>query len=134
MAKQFSPLPSIGDIIWCHFPQVPALGYPGPKPRPALVVKVSPTTGEVAVIYGTSQKTNKIYPTEFVMDPSDRDFNASGLSYRTKFDCSVEVVLPFDSDWFSCAPIFPKNQPEPKLGVLHPSYIPALLAAVKNKP
>ena len=134
MATQFSPLPSIGDIIWCHFPQAPELGNPGPKPRPALVVKVSPSTGEIAVIYGTSKKTNKIYPTEFVMDPSDRDFNVSGLSHRTKFDCAAEVVLPFDSDWFADAPIFPKLQPKPKLGFLHPSYIPALLEAVKNKP
>ncbi len=132
MPTAFSPLPSIGDILWCHFPQAPQLGIPGPKPRPAIVVAVSSSTNEVAVIYGTSQKTNRIYPTEFVMDPSDPGFSISGLSYRTKFDCAVEVKLPFNDDWFSAAPKWPSLTPLPKLGTLHPSYMPTAKAAASK--
>ncbi|BCS51492.1 hypothetical protein JUNP479_4303 (plasmid) [Aeromonas jandaei] len=132
MVNFFSPLPSIGDILWCHFPQAPQLGTPGPKPRPAIVVAVSSSTNEVAVIYGTSQKTNKIYATEFVMDPSDPGFAISGLSFRTKFDCAARVKLPFNEDWFAIAPKWPSLSPLPKLGTLHPSYMPAITSAASN--
>lgn len=128
--QKFNPLPAAGDIVWCAFPQV--LGQPGPKNRPALVARVSPTTHEVSVVYGTSQKTHQIYPTEFVLDPADSGFSSSGLSHRTKFDVATQVQLPFDSDWFAAAPGPQVNSPLPKMGILHPSYMSVIAAAVKN--
>ncbi|MBP7606992.1 MAG: type II toxin-antitoxin system PemK/MazF family toxin [Giesbergeria sp.] len=123
----FRPLPAPGDIVWCHFPQ--SLGEPGPTPRPALVVGVSPTDHAVMVVYGTSQKTDKIYPGEFVLDPNDAGFPDSGLSYRTKFNLNAQVKLPFSHEWFEKAPGFAGHIPLPKMGVLHPSYMAAVTAA-----
>lgn len=54
-----NPLPTPGDIVWCHFPITANLGNPGPKPRPALVIAVSPEHHVVKVVYGTSQKRTK---------------------------------------------------------------------------
>ncbi len=104
-----------------------------PKRRPALVARVSPATHEVSVVYGTSQKTDRLYPTEIVLDPADPGFSCSGLSYRTKFDVAVQLALPFDSDWFAVAPGPQANLPLPKMGVLHPSYLPAIATALKHK-
>ena len=39
MPTRWWPSPEAGEIVWCHFPQ-DQLPEPGPKPRPALVVKV----------------------------------------------------------------------------------------------
>lgn len=130
--QNFYPLPAPGDFVWCFFPQI--VGQPGPKPRPALVVGVSPSTHEVEVIYGTSQKVSTLYPTEFVLDPSDSAFSVSGLSHRTKFDVATTVKLPFDNVWFGTAPGLSGHIPLPKMGVLHASYMAALQAAVKRRP
>ena len=124
------PLPASGDIVWCLFPQIAR--NPGPKKRPALVVRVSPSTHEIAVVYGTSQKTEKLYATEIALDPSEPGFATSGLSYRTKFDLSRVVKLPFDSFWFGPAPGATTNSPPPKIGSLHPNYFPAMHVALKN--
>lgn len=126
-ARQFHPLPAPGDIVWCRFPQ--ALGLPGPKSRPALVVRVARARHEVAVVYGTSQKTRRLYPTEFVLDPADAGFVVSGLSHRTKFDLAVLVQLPFNTQWFAPAPGSVPQSPLPKMGVLHPSYMAVASAA-----
>lgn len=125
----FNPLPAPGDIVWCHFPELD--GTPGPKSRPALVVGVSPADHAVMVAYGTSQKTKKIYPGEFALDPNDSGFSDSGLSRRTKFDLNHRIQLPFDSEWFEKAPGFAGHMPLPKMGVLHPSYMAAASAANK---
>lgn len=130
MAGKFNPLPQIGDIVWCVFPEI--IGTPGPKPRPALVAAVSTDGHAVEVVYGTSKKTDKIYPTEFVMDPADQGFKYGGLSLRTKFDIAHRVKLSFDDQWFGVAPGPVISIPAPKLGVLHPSYIPALQRAAKE--
>lgn len=121
------PLPTVGDIVWCRFPQHESLGSPGPKPRPALIVAVSPSTHEVEVAYGTSQKTalSQIYPTEFLIDPHAQGGGASGLSLPTKFDMTHTVKLPFDSTWFSKAPGFSAHHPLPKMGVLPPLFYKA---------
>lgn len=84
------------------------------------------------MVYGTSQKTDHIYPTEVVLDPTDPGFAVSGLSHRTKFDVANQVQLPFDSDWFEPAPGPQTNIPLPKMGILHPSYMPAIASAVKR--
>jgi len=129
--QKFHPLPAPGDIVWCLFPEI--LGTPGPKKRPALVARVSESTHEVSVVYGTSQKTEKIYPTEILLAPSDKGFSASGLSHPTKFDVAVMVQLPFDSEWFGAAPGEKINSPVPKMGTLHISYMQAIEKALKNK-
>lgn len=130
MTHSFLPLPAPGDIVWCCFPEV--IGTPGPKLRPALVVAVSSQDHAVIVVYGTSQKTNRIYPTEFVIDPADAGYAVSGLSFRTKFDMDRELKLPFDSDWFAPAPGLTPQLPLPKLGVLHACFWKAAKAASAN--
>lgn len=131
--QKFHPLPAPGDFVWCHYPV--SIGKPGPKPRPALVVRVAPSSHEVAVAYGTSQKAYppKVYPTEFVLDPSDPGFQTSGLSLRTKFDVNTLVQLPFNNEWFGAAPGLAGHIPLPRLGALHACYMVALQAAIKNR-
>lgn len=126
--KVFTPLPEPGDIVWCYFPQLPE--KPGPKPRPALVIKVAEDDNAVMVVYGTSQKTNRIFPTEFILRTGDSGFTVSGLAYDTKFDMSTLIKLPYTSEWFDLAPI-KSGQPttSPVMGILHPAYLPALKEA-----
>lgn len=130
-AKPFMPLPEPGDIVWCYFPQLP--GKPGPKPRPALVLKVSDEEHEVMVVYGTSQKIDRPYKTELVLKTTDAGFAISGLAYDTKFDMAVKVELPYNSNWFDLAPI--KSgvaTTSPVVGTLHPAYLGAAKQAATN--
>src|SRR5213594_4256768 len=55
------PSPTVGDIVWCHFPELPTL-EPGPKPRPALVLSVETREDGIAVTvaYGTSKKVTSL--------------------------------------------------------------------------
>ena len=118
------PPPRPGDIVWCHFPQDLAR-RPGPKPRPGLVLAVGEVKGETAleVAFGTSQKTNRLYPGEFLIAPDDGDaFRTAGLSYPTKFDLRKSLQLPYTAEWFAVAPGTPFGQ-TPKLGLLHPGLI-----------
>lgn len=131
MARIFV-LPEPGDIVWCRFP-LQGFTNPGPKPRPALVIdagrlRESPA---VEVIFGTSKKVDRIFPGEFVIAPADGDaFTLSGLAYATKFNTARTVFLPYDDSWFDVAPGAPYGQ-TPKLGVLHPSLLRRVEAAVK---
>ncbi|MBS1054940.1 hypothetical protein [Gluconobacter kondonii] len=127
MSTKYAPLPTIGDIVWCHFPQ--EMGVPGPKPRPALVRAVSTARNLVQVAYGTSKKTGSLYPGEFVLDPSDGGFADSGLEVRTKFDVGNLVTLPFDDTWFAPSPLLKPGTPAPKMGSLHVSYLTAAIKA-----
>ena len=132
MSPRFFLQPKPGDIVWCKFPQV-ALPKPGPKSRPALVLKVGEQAAAtwVQVAYGTSQKVDKLFPGEFVITPSDGDAYAiSGLSYATKFDLASTFELPFNEDWFGVPPGAPHGQ-VPKLGVLHPSLMRRARAAME---
>jgi hypothetical protein len=56
----------VGDILLCHFPELPALD-PGPKPSPALVVKVTVKDDGVviAVVYGTTHRLHRLRSAEF---------------------------------------------------------------------
>ena len=125
----FSP-PSPGDIVWCRFPQRELSG-PGPKPRPALVLRVGEAQGNpaVEVAYGTSRKVDELYAGEFVIRPSDGPaYEAAGLSYPTKFNLARTFELDFNSEWFAIPPGAPCGQ-TPKLGILHPSLVRRARAA-----
>ncbi|RAU39929.1 type II toxin-antitoxin system PemK/MazF family toxin [Pseudomonas sp. RIT411] len=135
MTKPFHPLPAPGDIVWCHFPSHLDMGNPGPKSRPALVVAVSSGSHAVKVAYGTSQKVDKIYPTEFVLSPDDGEpFAVSGLAAKTKFNLGDTVNVPFDSDWFHVHEGVHVSTPLPKMGVLHASYMSAARKALSHVP
>ncbi len=126
------PAPRAGDIVWSRFPQRGLAGA-GPKPRPALVVRVGESGGRpvAEVAYGTSQKVESLYAGEFAIVPGDgAAFVASGLSYPTKFDLSETFELDFNDIWFSVPPGAPHGQ-TPKLGILHPSLMRRAEAAAR---
>lgn len=129
--RWFAP-PRTGDIVWCRFPQgrIPA---PGPKPRPALVLRVGEETGHpVAVVaYGSSKKVDRLYAGEFAILPSDNAaYTASGLGYPTKFNLGETFELDYNDNWFGVPPGAPCGQ-MPKLGVLHPSLMHRAQAAFR---
>ena len=64
-------LPAPGDIVWCLFPEIPDI-QPGPKPRPALVMRVeSRTDGDVvSVVYGTSKHLDRLKTGETALTSS----------------------------------------------------------------
>lgn len=127
------PKPEAGDIVWCQFPHLPSLD-PGPKPRPALVVRVKehervPRAYRAFVAYGTSQKTMALYKGEFLLQKNQSAaFQLSGLSFDTKFSFNKAVELDFSSDWFKVSSA-QKNTQTPKIGVLHSVYAKAAYAA-----
>ncbi len=116
--------PRAGDIVWCRFPRDHVPG-PGPKSRPALVLRVGEKDSHpvIVVAYGTSQKIDKLYPGEFTILPSDNTaFEASGLGYPTKFNLGETFELDYNDIWFGVPPGAPCGQ-TPKLGILHPSLM-----------
>lgn len=121
--KYFSA-PVVGDIVWCLFPE--KIGKPGPKPRPALIIELGSDANNnpiVTVIYGTTQKLNRMYPSEFKIEKSDgASFALSGLAYDTKFDFNHQVKLPFCDTWFG---VYTAKQigNQPKIGVLAPNLV-----------
>ena len=119
----FNPLPAPGDIVLCCFP--PPIG--ADKNRPALVLAVNTVARAVKVAYGTSQKLNRIYPQEFLIDDSEPDFAKSGLRRSTKFDLLESVVLEYSDEWF----VIPANtvSQSPKLGQLPVSSYPGFIQA-----
>lgn len=121
---KFFQKPSTGDIVWCLFPE--SLGKPGPKPRPALVIEVGKDHKHdviVTVVYGTTKKLDRLYPSEFKIEKKDgRSFTLSGLAYDTKFDFNHRIKLPFCSTWFGKAP-GQISVKEPRLGVLAPNLV-----------
>ena len=131
MSLQWWGRPEVGDIVWCLFPHELSK-QPGPKPRPALVIKLFQKSDAhfiVSIAYGTSQKIDTLFPGEFLIDHRDGDaWKLSGLSYATKFDLNRTVQLPFNSRWFAPPSEAPFGQ-TPKLGVLHPSLVKRARAA-----
>ena len=124
--------PCAGDIVWCMFPDLPAL-EPARKPRPVLVVKVfddeAPAFG-VSVAYGTSQRTDRLFAGEFAIRKQTDAvaYRLAGLSYDTKFCFNQMFQLPFNDTWFKAPPNAPFGQ-TPKLGLLHPSLTARVSAA-----
>ena len=124
--------PSPGDIVWCHFPEIPDR-RPGPKPRPALVVRVDQHEDgiAVAVVYGTSKRTTQLKAGEFAIRSECGDaYRLAGLSHDTKFDFKVVVDLPWTDAFFKVPPGAPCGQ-KPQLGTLHPALFRAAAAANK---
>lgn len=78
----------------------------------------------MSVAYGTSQKTDRLYPGEFRIAKTEHPaaYASAGLSYDTKFDLGNVLELPFNTAYFSVPPHAPYGQ-IPKLGVLHPSMV-----------
>jgi len=133
MEPRWFPAPHAGDIVWCRFPQ-DKLPKPGPKSRPALVLRVGEVQGHpvVDVAYGTSQKVDSLYAGEFAIAPADQAaYEAAGLSYATKFNLAETFELDFNDTWFSVAPGAPHGQ-TPRLGVLHPSLMRRVEAALRS--
>jgi PemK-like, MazF-like toxin of type II toxin-antitoxin system len=127
------PPPSPGDIVWCHFPFLPAT-QPGPQPRPALVVSVRMFEDGVTiqVAYGTTQRTTALRSGEFLIakDRHPVAFKQAGLAFDTKFDLNRVVELPWTDRYFKVPPTpNPAFGQTPKLGSLHASMIKALRAA-----
>jgi len=129
---QWWPEPTVGDIVWCHFPD----GIrPRAKPRPALILAIlngEPGQAFVRVAYGTSQRVMMLYRGEFgiLQAQNPAAYKAAGLSYDTKFDLKQQIDLPYTTDWFSVPPAAPHGQ-TPQLGLLHPSLMRAAEAAFR---
>ena len=124
------PLPAVGEIVYCRFPE--KIGKPGPKPRPALVTGIGfldDGTPAVRVAYGTSAKTRELRSGEFLISTEDgAAYRAAGLSYPTKFNLGSQVALPCTDEWFRVPPT-PHFGHTPKLGILHPSLVRRAQAA-----
>ena len=125
--------PAAGEIVWCHFPDY--ISHRA-KPRPALILNVFDDDAprfHVQVAYGTSQRTTQLHSGEFsiLRDRNLAAFDAAGLSYDTKFDLKHAIDLPYNTEWFSVPPRAPHGQ-LPKLGMLHPSLVPAVQAAYRS--
>lgn len=124
-------LPAPGDIVWCRFPDLPQRS-PGPKPRPALVLEVIEREDghEVTVVYGTSQRVDRLTAGEFgitrMRNPAA--YRAAGLSHDTKFDFKSSVRLPWGVGFFAVPPGAPNGQ-TPVLGTLHASMMRTAAAA-----
>jgi hypothetical protein len=130
MAAHWPP-PAPGDIVWCRFPELPKRS-PGPKPRPALVLEVIEREDgvEIAVVYGTSQRVDKLSAGEFAITRVGHAaaYKAAGLSHDTKFDFKQTARLPWNGEFFAVPPGAPNGQ-KPLIGTLHASVIRAAAAA-----
>lgn len=130
MSRRWKPCVP-GDIVWCHFPELPD-SSPGPKPRPALVTAVVNREDGVVVrvVYGTSRRVDRLRSGEFsiLKGRNPAAFALAGLAFDTKFDFNAVVELPWTEQFFKVAPRAPHGQ-TPRLGTLHPSLMRAAKAA-----
>jgi len=126
-------LPAPGDIVWCWFPEVPGM-EPGPKPRPALVMRVAcKEDGDVlSVVYGTSKNLQQLRRGKFAItrDQHPSAYALAGLAYDTKFDFKTMVELPWSERYFKVPPRSPHGN-TPKLGTLHATLVRAAEAAYR---
>lgn len=78
----------------------------------------------VTVVYGTSQKVDRLFKGEFAITKqgSPAAYGSAGLSYDTKFDFKQSIDLPWNDDFFAVPPRAPHGQ-SPKVGVLHASMM-----------
>ena len=126
--------PTVGDFVWCWFPEAPDTA-PGPKARPARVVGVEIRDDGVVVkvVYGTSQRVDRPKVGEFsiVRSRNPVAFALSGLAYDSKFDFKVIVDLHWSGEFFKVSPR-PSYGQTPKLGTLHPSLLRTVQAAYEG--
>jgi len=124
--------PTVGDFVWCWFPQAPDTTL-GPKARPALVVGVELRDDGVIVtlVYGTSQRVDRPKVGEFAIVRSRNPvaFALSGLAFDSKFDFRVIVDLPWREEFFKISPR-PTYGQTPKMGTLHPLLVREVQAAL----
>ncbi len=86
----------------------------------------------MTIVYGTSQKVDRLFAGEFAITPADgAAYAVSGLSYPTKFNFGQRIELPYNDRWFSVPPGMPFGQ-QPKLGILHPSLMHRSEAAFRS--
>lgn len=127
------PLPAPGDIVWCLFPELPSID-PGPKPRPAIILRVEHREDgdQVSVAYGTSQNMTRLKAGEVTITRAKNPaaYALSGLAYDTKFDFNVIVDLPWTERYFKAPPKSPHGN-TPKLGTLHATILRAVEAAYR---
>lgn len=100
-----SPMPQIGDVVLCYFPEDERPSQPGPKVRPALVMMNGHNrNGEpmLALAYGTSRKMDDewIKPNDLILSDPEA-LIACGLRRTTKFDLDRVRVIPWKRHYFS---------------------------------
>jgi len=126
-------IPSVGDIVWCMFPEMPDT-EPGPKPRPAIVlsIEVRDDGAPVRVAYGTSKNLKRLKTGEIAITKSQHPaaYSLAGLAYDTKFDFKVLVDLPWTDQYFKVLALN-KAGNTPKIGTLHASVMRAVEAAYR---
>lgn len=126
-------LPAPGDIVWCLFPEIPDIA-PGPKPRPALVMRIERRNdGDVvSVVYGASQNVTRLKTGEVAITQAHHPaaYSLAGLAYDTKFDFKVMVDLPWSDRYFK-VPVRNSHGNTPKLGTLHATVLHAVEAAYR---
>jgi len=124
-------VPSIGDFVWCLFPELPN-SDPGPKPRPALLIGVEEREDGIVVrfIYGTSKNVTKLKTGEvaIIQAKHSEAYALAGLAYDTKFDFKVTIDLPWTEEYFK-VPTRKLYGHTPKLGTLHVSVFHAFQVA-----
>ena len=118
-------LPAPGDIVWCLFPEVPDV-EPGPKPLPALVIRVDRRQdGDlVSLVYGTSKNLTRLRSGEVAITQSKNPaaYALAGLAYDTKFNFKVIVELPWTDRYFK-VPTRNLHGNTPKIGTLHATIL-----------
>lgn len=120
--------PQPGDIVQCWFPQ-DKFATPGPKSRPALVLRVEEfdvagqLQADVTIAYGTSTIA-PVRVGQFVLACVHA---AAGLTRDTKFDLTNQCALPFNNTWF-CAPPDQADTAPPRRGRL-PLELPEIKKA-----
>ena len=132
MTQNWKP-PAPGDIVWCFFPEIPDL-EPGPKPRPAIVLRVERREDgdAVSVVYGTSQNVTRLKIGEVAITQAKHPaaYSLAGLAYDTKFDFKAIVDLPWSDRYFK-VPNRKLHGNTPKLGTLHATVLHAVEAAYR---
>ena len=127
-------LPSPGDIVWCLFPEIPEI-EPGPKPRPALVLRVDRREdGDVvSVAYGTSKNLSRMRSGEVSITKlkNPAAYALAGLAYDTNFDFRAIVDLPWTDRYFK-VPTRNLHGNTPKIGTLHATILHSVEVAYRS--
>ena len=126
-------LPAPGDIVWCLFPEVPDI-EPGPKPQPALVMRVERRQDGnlVSLVYGTSKNLTRLRSGEVAITQSKNPaaYALAGLAYDTKFNFKVIVELPWTDRYFK-VPTRNLHGNTPKIGTLHATILHSVEVAYR---